>query len=202
MANYDAIRVLGEGLLGLMREQCPLAELELEPDADFVQTFLPALAAHVPLKNGFHLCLWRVAISGSPRNLPPRRTPSGLRRPSLPLDLHYLLVPAGGDAGKQARMLGWALRFMHDLPSLSGEMLNRYVPGTPNVFGPGESVELIADPLVPADYLALWDRVKNVFQGGMTYVARMVLIDSELPEDAGGLVGERVLDLRRARTTI
>jgi hypothetical protein len=201
MANYDAIRVLGEGLLGLMREQCPLVDLDLAVDASFALASLPALSATAPLQNGFHLCLWRVGISGSPRNLPPRRSPSGLKRPSLPLDLHYLLVPAAADAGKQARMLGWAMRFMHDLPTISGETINRYVGGAPSVFDPGESVELIADPLAPADYLALWDRVKTVFQGGMTYLARMVLIDSELPEDTGRLVNERVLDLRRKGTT-
>ena len=198
MASYDAIRALGEGLLGLMREQCPLQDLDLSASAAFSLISLTALSGTTAPAEGFHLCMWRLGVSGSPRNLPPRRTASGeLKRPSLPLDLHYLLIPVSGDARKQAKMLGWVLRFMHDLPSLSGETINRYVDGSPSVFDANESVELIADPLALADYLALWDRMKNGFQGGMTYLARMVLIDSDLPEPTAGLVSERVFNMQR-----
>ena len=66
-----------------------------------------------------------------------------------------------------------------------------------SVFGAGESVELIAEPLSTADYLALWDRVKTGFQAGMTYVARMVLIDSEQSEVQGRLVSERQFGLHK-----
>ena len=90
---------------------------------------------------------------------------------------------------------------MNDLPVLSGETINRYTEGEPAVFDPDESVELIADPLTTADYLALWDRVKTGFQAGMTYVARMVLIDSDRPEVQGRLVTERDFGLRQVETT-
>lgn len=198
MATFDLIRVLGEGLLAIMREKCPFKALELGPDTPFALASLTMLSGTAALKDGFYLCSWRVGIGGAPRNLPPRRTLEGeLRRPSLPLDLHYLLIPAAADAARQARMLGWCLRFMHDLPSVSGEMLNRYASNAQGVFGPNESVEIFADPLALADYLAIWDRVKNVFPGGMTYLARMVLLDSDMPEAVAPLVNARVFDLQR-----
>lgn len=176
----------------MMHDNCPMAELQLATAAKFEFASFNTLVADPPPPEGFYFCLWRVGIGGSPRKLPPRRHPSGqVFKPSLPVDLYFLLLPVAGSADKQALMLGWALGFMNDLPILSGETINRYTKGEPSVFDPNESVELIADPLATADYLALWDRVKTGFQAGMTYVARMVLIDSEQPEFQGKLVTER-----------
>lgn len=198
MATYDAIRVLGEALMALMRESCPLGELDLTTQAAFALTPLPTLAGTTAPPPGFHLSLWRVSVGTTPRNLPPRRTPSGvLKRPSLPVDLHYMLSAIASDGPKQARMLGWMLRFMHDWPVLSGETINRYVPGARNVFAEHESVELIADPLPVADYLALWDRTKSTYHGGMTYVARMVPIDSDVVEVGNPPVSERIFNVHR-----
>ena len=192
MARYDAIRSLGESLLDLMREACPMEELQLNAQTPFeMASFNKLTAVHTP-PEGFYLCLWRVGIGAMPRCLPPRQTREGqVYKPSLPIDLYFLLLPVSTDAAKQACMLGWALRFMHDVPPLSGEILNRYTKGAPVVFRPEESVEIIADPLNTADYLGLWDRVKTGFQAGMTYVARMVLIDSIVSEESGRLVTER-----------
>jgi hypothetical protein len=199
MAHYNAIRSLGESVLELMRQACPLADLQLEPQTPFaLVSFNTLLAVTPPPEDGFYLCLWRVGISGMPRMLPPRRTRDGrVYTPSLPLDLYFLLLPLAKGADKQAQMLGWALGFMHTLPALTGETINRYTKGSPMVFAPEESVEMIADPLATADYLALWDRVKSGFQAGMTYVARMVLIDSDQPDPQSALVTERVFGMSR-----
>ena len=198
MASYQAIRAIGESVLALMQDACPLAALQLQAGARFEHASFNTLVADPRPAEGFYLCLWRVGIGGSPRRLPPRRTPTGeLFRPSLPVDLHYLLLPIAASADKQALMLGWALGFMNDLPALAGQTINRYTKGEPTVFAAGESVELIADPLSTADYLALWDRVKTGFQAGMTYVARMVLIDSEQSEVQARLVSERQFDVHR-----
>lgn len=199
MAGYEGIRAVGESVLSLMHDACPFSSLQLGPEAKFEFAFFNTLVADTRPPEGFYFCLWRVGIGGMPRQLPPRRNRAGqVFKPSLPVDLYFLLLPVASTADKQAVMLGWALGFMNDLPVLSGEMINRYTKGEPAVFDPGESVELIADPLATADYLALWDRVKTGFQAGMTYVARMVLIDSELPEFQGRLVTEREFGLRNA----
>ncbi len=199
MARSNAIRAIGESVLEMMREVCPLAELQLDTQTKFEFASFNTLIDHTRPPEGFYLCLWRVGIGGMPRHLPPRRDRVGrVFKPSLPLDLYFLLLPVAGTADKQTSMLGWALGFMHDLPSLNGETINRYTKGTPAIFDPEETVELIADPLSTADYLALWDRVKTGFQAGMTYVARMVLIDSEQAEVSGGLVTERRFDLARS----
>lgn len=193
MAQYAAIRAVGESVLELMREACPLAELQLDASPKFELASLGSLTdgRSVPAE-GFYLVLWRVGIGGAPRHLPPRRGRDGrLFKPSLPVDLYFLLLPVATDADKQTQMLGWALAFLHQLPALGGEVINRYTKGSPAVFQPEESVELIADPLGIADYLSLWERGKGSLQAGMTYVARMVLLDSDQPEPTGAPVTER-----------
>jgi hypothetical protein len=193
MAQYTAIRAVGESVLELMREACPVADLQIGPSPNFKLASLGSLTdGQTPPAVGFYLVLWRVGIGGSPRNLPPRRARDGrVYKPSLPVDLYFLMLPIAGDADTQTQMLGWALTFLHQLPALSGEVINRYTKGAPAIFQPEESVELIADPLSTVDYLSLWDRVKSGFQAGMTYVARMVLLDIDQPEPTGALVTER-----------
>lgn len=193
MAQYAAIRAVGESVLELMREACPVAELQLGAAAKFELASLGSLTdGQTPPAEGFYLVLWRVGIGGSPRNLPPRRARDGrVYKPSMPVDLYFLMLPVAAKADKQTQMLGWALTFLHQLPALSGEVINRYTIGSPTIFQPEESVELIADPLSTADYLALWDRVKSGLQAGMTYVARMVLLDIDQPQPSGAPVTER-----------
>lgn len=197
MAHYAAIRAVGESVLEMMREVCPVADLQLGAAPKFELTSLGRLTdTQNPPPEGFYLVLWRVGIGGSPRNLPPRRARDGrIFKPSLPVDLYFLLLPVAANADKQTQMLGWALSFMHQLPMLSGETINRYTLGSPSVFEPEESVELIADPLAIADYLSLWDRVKSGFQAGMTYVARMVLLDADQPQVQGVPVVQRQFDI-------
>ncbi len=198
VAQYKAIRAVGESVLEMMREACPTTDLQLGPSPKFELASLGSLTDPLsPPADGFYLVLWRVGIGGMPRNLPPRRHRDGrLLKPSLPLDLYFLLLPVAASADKQTQMLGWALSFMQQLPALTGETINRYTKGSPAIFEPEESVELIADPLGTADYLSLWDRVKSGFQAGMTYVARMVLIDSDQLQPQGALVTERRFGLQ------
>lgn len=193
MAQYAAIRAVGECVLEMMREACPVADLQLAVSAKFELASLGSLTeGQAAPEEGFYLILWRVGIGGSPRNLPPRRTRDGrVFKPSLPVDLYFLLLPIAAKADKQTQMLGWAMAFMHQLPALGGAVINRYTKGSPDIFQPEESVELIADPLNTVDYLSLWDRVKTGFQAGMTYVARMVLLDIDQHEPTGAPVVER-----------
>lgn len=193
MAHYAAIRAVGESVLELMREACPVADLQLGASPRFDLASLGSLTeGQAAPAEGFYLILWRVGIGGSPRNLPPRRARDGrLYKPSLPVDLYFLMLPIASSADKQAQMLGWALAFLHQLPALSGEVINRYTKGSPAVFQPEDTVELIADPLGTADYLSLCNRLKGGLQAGMTYVARMVLLDIDQPEPGGAPVTER-----------
>ena len=147
------------------------------------------------MQDGFSVYLYRVAVNGTVRNRPPRRSPDGRRfRPSLPLDLFFMVTPWALDVERQLRMLGWAMRMLEDTGVLSAGHLNHYL-AEDDTFAPDEAVELICDPLSLSDYLTLWDRLRPRLPASATYALRMVAIDSEISSLDAGLVQTRRFDM-------
>lgn len=192
MASYLAIAAVARTLLRLIEEQCPRDEFTSTPQFQLYQShdFGTTLVGE-----GFSLMLYRVTVNAA-RNQTPRRGPDGVkRRPALPVDLHFLLTPWAGEAERQMRLLGWAMRFLEDNASLPANVLNHSLTRRERVvFGPDESVELFCDPPGLADYLGLWDKYKTRWQTSVTYVARMVQLESELTLRDEELV--RIRDMR------
>jgi hypothetical protein len=190
MANFRAIGATSAALAGLIRDHYPRE--------DFGSTLGIALYQagdfSSPMQEGFSLFLYRVAVNGSVRNQTLRRTPDGRRfRPSLPLDLTYLITPWAQDAERQQRMLGWVMRFMEDQGVLSAGHLNHYVAEN-DTFAENESLEVICDPPALADYLTLWDRLRPRFPVSAVYTLRMLMIDSRVVIDPGAPVQTRTFD--------
>lgn len=183
MANYRAIAATSTALAGLIRDRYPRAEFGAGLDIALYQT----RDFEDPMQDGFSVYLYRVAVNGAIRNMTARRSPDGQRfRPSLPLDLFYMITPWAQDIERQHRMLGWVMRMLDDTAILSAGHLNHYMAET-DTFRPNEGVELICDPLSLSDYLTLWDRLRPRLPASATYSLRMVVIDSEvhLPDAAG-----------------
>lgn len=178
MANYLAIAAVAKTMLRLLEEQCPREEFTSTPQFHLYQShdFGTTLVVE-----GFSLMLYRVTLNGA-RISAPRRGPDGVRRrPALPLDLHFLLTPWAAEAERQMRLLGWAMRFIEDNASLPANVLNHSLTRRERAaFYPDEAVELVCDPPGLADYLGLWDKFRSRWQTSVTYVARMVPIESDL----------------------
>ena len=192
MATHQAIAAVSLALkglldLGLPKEEFPDAKIELLRPADFAGG----------MAEGISLLLYRVSINGTQRNLPPRIAADGMRfRPPLPIDLHYLLSAWADDADIQQSLLAWAMRLMEDTPQLAGNLINPFMPAKP-VFRADESVELICDPLPQEAWLALFDRFAPALGASMTYVVRMVHIDSDKPMPDAERVRQRTFDVIR-----
>jgi hypothetical protein len=180
MANYRAIAATGAALAGLIRDRYPRDEFGPGLDISLYQT----RNFESPMQDGFSIYLFRVAVNGTLRNRNPRRTADGRRfRPSLPLDLHFMITPWAEDVEQQLRMLGWVMRLMEDVGVLSAGHLNHYLPES-DTFQPNEGLEIICDPLTLTDYLTLWDRLRRL-PASATYTFRSVLVDSTIPMDDG-----------------
>jgi hypothetical protein len=124
----------------------------------------------------------------------PWRSPDGRRfRPSLPVDLHYMVTPWARSAGQQHRMLGWAMRMLEDLGTLSASHLNHYIAET-STFAPTEAVDIVCDPLALNDYLTLWDRLRTL-PASASYVLRMAMLDSTVEISDGAPVRTRRFDM-------
>jgi hypothetical protein len=190
LATYHAIAAVGQALLGLLASACPKpefasAQFELYRAADFLK----------PMNDGISLYLYRVTVNTSLRNLPPRTGPDGRRyRPSLPLDLHYLMTAWGRTAAMQQRLLGWAIRTLEDTPILPQGVLNHYAPEV-ETFRPNETVELIMEVLSLQDMVNIWEIAKANQQPSVAYSARMVQIESNIELSEWPLVQARGFDL-------
>ncbi|WP_031372406.1 DUF4255 domain-containing protein [Lysobacter antibioticus] len=195
MANYRAIAATSTALAGLLRDRYPRDEFGAGLDISLYQ----ARDFESPMQDGFSIYLFRVAVNGAMRNLTLRRSPDGRRyRPSLPLDLHYMITPWAQDSERQQRMLGWVMRLMEDTSVLSAGHLNHYMPET-DTFGAQEGIEVVCDPLSLNDYLTLWDRLRRL-PSSATYVLRMVLIDSDVSVDDAAAVQSRRFEVHEAIT--
>jgi len=191
MANYRAIAATSTALAGLIRDRYPRPEFGAGLDIALYQT----RDFENPMQDGFSIYLYRVAVNGAVRNLTLRRSPDGRRfRPSLPLDLYYMVTPWAQDIERQHRMLGWVMRLLDDTAVLSAGHLNHYLAET-DTFAATEGLEIVCDPLTLSDYLTLWDRLRPRLPASATYVLRMVLIDSDVHLPDAAPVQTRRLDV-------
>lgn len=195
MASYQAIAATGQAILGLLADARPNGEFT---NAQF--DLYQSSSFQTPMEEGISLYLYRVSLNGSRRNLSPRpESADRRRRPPLPLDLHYLLTPWAKTPAKQHRLLGWAMRTLADSPILPSNLLNSPGPET-GIFQPDETVELICEPLALQDAFNLWEGLKTKVQPSITYVARLVAIQSELELPVLPLVQTRGFDLAEGPT--
>lgn len=176
MASFQAIAATGQAMLGLLADAVP------KPEFANAQFGLYQLADfQSPMEEGVSVYLYRVAVNGTRRNMPPQIGPDGQKhRPPIPLDLHYIVSAWAKTAVKQQRLLGWTVRMFEDVPILPTGLLNHYGP-EPDIFRPGETVELILESLSLQDWNYLWSTTRSSPPLSVGYVARMVGIDSSLP---------------------
>jgi hypothetical protein len=191
MANHVAIAAASATLLNLLRDNYPSAafgggslDVQLYQASNFAS----------PMTEGIAICLWRVTPNANRRATGPRTDIHGRRfKPSLPVDLHYLLVPYAAQAERQQRLLGWMLRAMEDFGPLVASQLNHFLAES-EIFAEAETVDLVLDQLAVPDQLTLWDRIK-VMPPCANYLMRMVMIDAERPIDEFPIVTERNFDM-------
>ena len=147
-----------------------------------------------PARHGVGLFLYRVVVNGPQRNRPSRVTVNGTRtRPSLPVDLYYLLVPWGASVDTQHEILGWAMRTLEDSAILPAGLLNS---GQEQTFLPSETVEFVPEPMTLQDQTGLWQSLRTSWRLSVGYVARMVALDSQKAIPDGALVRIREMDYR------
>ena len=126
MATHNAIAQVGQAVLGLLADACPRSEFA---GAQF--ELYHAKNFQAPMDLGVSLYLYRLTIAADIRNMQPRTDRTGRRfRPSLPIDLHYLLIPWANNAVMQQRLLGWAIRQIEDTPILTVRSLESTRSGT------------------------------------------------------------------------
>lgn len=197
MANYYAIAAVSTTIRGL------LADARVQPEFGSAQIELLQVADFQkpkPIEEGISIFLYRVAVSPMQRSLSAGIDLRGRRRlPPLPVDLYYLLTSWGKTAAKQQRLLGWLMRTLEDLPTLSAELLNHY-GGPESVFAENETVTLVPEPLSLQDLANLWEILKPNSHISVAYMARMVYLESILVASEGEPVQTREFQYAKAHS--
>lgn len=194
MASRLAILATARAIRRLLADGCSHDEF---PGAQFNILQAGDLANGTPQVEGISIYLYLITANASRRNLPPHLNPAGkLTRPPLPLDLHFLITPWSASADTQLSLLGWAMRVLDDTPIIPTSYLNYDFPGK-EVFHANETVELIFNPIPMQDMAPLWEDLHQVkVIPSVTYVARLVTLESETELREGVLVQTRVLDVQ------
>jgi hypothetical protein len=196
MASHQAIAVTALALRGLLANACPKDQF---PGAEFRVVQTKDLQPPQQLNTGVSIYLHRITFNTTRRNLPPRQERDGKRyRPSTPVDLHYLITAWGRTAEEQQGLLGWAIRTLEDTPVLPAGFLNRFAGERGEVFRTDETIELVGDVLSIQDLFNVWEVAKHNHQASVSYVVRMVYLDSEIELTNDGLVQTRSFNYARA----
>jgi hypothetical protein len=134
--------------------------------------------------NQLNLYLYQTLPNGAWRNMDqPGVVRSGeTGNPPLALNLHYLFTAFGVDNSEilSQRILGTAMSVLHDRPLLDGSDLKNALPGV----DPGDQIERVRfspQPLSLEEISKLWTALQTQYRLSTTYLATVVLIDSQQP---------------------
>jgi Pvc16 N-terminal domain len=191
MATYRAIGSVAEAVVRLLEQSWKPSLLNgLQPQFEVYQgkDFIN------PMNTGISVFVYQVTVDKVQRSLPPAQP--NHRRP-LPVVVSLILTAWAQDVSTEHVLLGWAMRAIDDNPVLSSAFLNSAVS---DVFGPDETVELVPGELTNDEVFQMWQALpKTYLQLSVGYLARVLRIESEIVEPAGGLVKVRELQMSQAQ---
>jgi hypothetical protein len=134
--------------------------------------------------NQLNLYLYQTLPNAAWRNMdqPGVVRPGETGAPPLALNLHYLFTAFGVDNSEilSQRILGTAMSVLHDRPLLDATDLKNALPGV----DPGEQIERVRfspQPLSLEEISKLWTALQTQYRLSTTYLATVVLIDSQQP---------------------
>jgi hypothetical protein len=197
MATFEAITVTANTIRALLSDAVPR---DMFPGVQFRLCQAGNLASSPFSDLGVSIYLHSVTFNNTRRNLPPRSENNGRRfKPSVPLDLHFLITAWARTADQQWALLARAIRALEDFPILTAGFLNHNAGSdatgaVPTVFREYESVELVGEVLSLQDLVSIWEIAKTNQQPSVSFVARGVQIDSTVEVPVGALVQTRVFD--------
>jgi Pvc16 N-terminal domain len=132
------------------------------------------------------LWLYRVMENGYLRNIPAEKTPGSTarRQPPLALDLHYLLTPFTSSAENDQILLSSSMRLLHD---------NAIVYVQDPVVDTIDEIRVMLGRPEQAELTGIWEALHAPYRLSVTYVVRVVRIDSTRVDDAALVVDVRTV---------
>lgn len=129
----------------------------------------------VSFDNTITLWLYRISVNEQMRNVSRSGNPS---RTPLHVDLHYLLTTWASTADIEHRLMGWAMRTLHEASIIDASFLS-----PDGMWRPDEVVHLTPEELTNEDMLRLWDSLLPNYRLSYSYVARVVSMEPTVVPD-------------------
>lgn len=180
---YTFIRATSQTLAEYLRQRFisdPLLAPLFDPGAGGTMVISPRTPPEMSENDdqGLSVWLYRVARDEEQLNVPPQRIAyNQVRRPPLPLRLHYLMTPvtatdlAGGSETEQL-ILGKVLEVFHDHPLMRGTDLQRELSGT------NAELAVRLEALTLEEIARVWDALDGSYQLSVSYEVSSVHIAS------------------------
>ncbi len=169
MVSSTAVRDTGDTILYLLRSSVP----PLVPTNDIVLA-VPADFERTLARPKITVFLYRVGVNAEVLNRPPRSTDGKMTRPPLPLELHYMITPWARETRDEAEIAGRVLQVLSDHP----------VIGAPDLQGsswePDDAIQLAFETLPLDDQFRIWDTAEIPYRLSLTYVARVVGVQTPI----------------------
>lgn len=115
------------------------------------------------------------------------RSSASSGRPSLALDLHYLMFPWGSNAQDEALLLAWTMRALEASPVFGPGDLPE------GGFQEGEAVQFILGDLSNEDLMRIWDAIDPPYRLSVPYIARVVHLDLDPPTEGAPVVTRKMI---------
>jgi len=177
MTNVFAIHSAGESLRTYLENTYP-ASLRATVPCEFRLLSSGELTDASGIDNALTIYLYRVTINEHFRNS--RRESSPLRENvPLSIDLHYLLTAWSKSAFIEQTILAWTMRQLQEHPVLDRSSLSPEAE-----WGAGEFIQVIPAELSNEDIMRIWDALDPAYRLSVSYVARVVRIDTS-PDTVG-----------------
>jgi hypothetical protein len=180
MASAVAIRDMGETLRALLLAGVGPGVPNLSVDLTTPDDFAGFQNPQNPIISVF---LHRITVHPEMRNAPRRRLNDGrITRPLLPLELSFMVTPWARSTADEYTMAGLILQSLYERAELGPAQLQGAA------WEQGDSVQLVLESLPTEDHYRVWDTVSLPYRLSLTYLARVVGIESRESVLAGPVV--------------
>jgi hypothetical protein len=98
-------------------------------------------------------------------------------RAHLPLDLHFLATPWGGNAQDEQAILGRAMECFDTVPILTGPLLHPGVVGREANWAASEGVQVILEEISTEAVMRTFDSLPIDYRLSVPYIARIIRLD-------------------------
>lgn len=153
----------------LRNRQSPLNLFDVSLKSPAEETIEPNMRPRV------NLFLFRVTENPFGRNQPWQPAGTGaLTYPPLTLNLFYVMTPFSEDKLDEHRVMGEAMRVLHDNTVVRGALLKGSLENTQ------EEIKVELAPLPLEDLTRIWNALNKPYRLSVAYEVRLITVDSQV----------------------